>query len=1194
MPKSETAPIHRSDDLRHARLSMRAIPWPPLPLWCTMPPQPPPSLPPRYRLWPSPERAHLGSGGAASVWRVKDDALDVEVALKVLKEGSSRFQARLEREAVLASRVVHPNVIALHDVGRTPDGHSYMAFPLANEGSMLELAPRLPTWVELQALIIQLLQALAAMHARDILHLDVKLSNLLLHKEPDAPRVLWLADLGVARALTGEDDDDKSVVGTVSYMASERLTGQHHLWCPATDLFAVGAVIYRLLTGVLPFPSRTPTEGMKQRMRPPKKMDVRAWLNVPSRIDEVVLPMLQFDPRSRYDLASDAIRAFQSLGEPEHKDGRASPGDLSSLIPAPTLELTEPTSSNPSGRPEAAPPQGVPAWYRPTRASLPHKLVRPPADRAVPQTPALMVHREIELVGRDAAFEHLWRATRTAVRNRRPMLVEIKGSAGVGRTRLVEEFTRTLEELGLGEGVRMVYGAIEGPQTGLRGAWRRIAPPGSEHIDYIREIATLLARDRGARWQECMPDAEALAGWLDPQPDTRPTRNRGTMRGMLVEHLARRSWRGVSWLWIEDADQADGNDDCWPIIDQLLSSGAPVIILVSTRPAPIAPSMLELRARHHRSVRTVPLAPLGDADAQELVQAHLPLHATLAREVAQTARGMPRSIHDLLAWWIRTGMLREEAEPGQGRRWVLAPEAPPPPADATAFAQARLAEVHDPARLRALRVLALSGPGTPEAVMNRVAGEAFDQAVVDGLIDLSRGLPAPDMPELDDVAKASIKDPTERIELHRALAEAWALEGDDPRTQARVGRHRFACGDRMGALEPLDLALRGLHQTLPVPELRALARQTLNAANAVGQPAVKAWTHAALVLADARWRQGDRDGARTLDQTLIATPLRPAARVRATCAAIRRAGAEAAERALPGLQALEVHLPELPAHCRAELRTTTALVRAWTLDNEGALADLHDALASSPRPDTACRARLLRARLLKATDPMVGWHEVLRTVEVARGHGLLRYEILAWSLAGEDMVMLGRTEEAIERLRSGVGRLLAHGETRAAVETRLHLGLVLRAAGRLADAHRALSGAMDGQAPPYGTAPLSVQVHTALLAALASDGDAIWDHSPSGRTVPADDAAWALLLPLASLLEEEIPAEPPLAQVQIAPNLGPDGLFLARAVAALYRANGRSDIAVRVERNLAAACQRLGVGIGEGDTLLDSFMRGRR
>jgi len=1159
-----------------------------------MPPQPPLSLPPRYRLWPSPEQAHLGSGGAASVWRVKDEALDVEVALKIIKEGSSRFQARLEREAVLASRVVHPNVIALHDVGRTPDGLSYMAFPLANEGTMLELAPRLPPWPELKALIIQLLQGLAAMHARDILHLDVKLSNLLLHREVGGQRTLWLADLGVARALTGEDDDDKSVVGTVSYMASERLTGQHHLWCPATDLFAVGAVLHRLLTGALPFPARSPADGMKQRMRPPEELKVRPWLSVPRNIGEVVLPMLQYDPRSRYDLATDAIRAFQGLGEAEHPDGRVDDGGTAALSMAPTLELTATASSNPSGRPRNQPPQGVPVWHRPTRASLPERLERTPVTRSVPQTPALMVHREIELVGRNAAFEQLWRATRTAARNRRPMLVEVKGESGVGRTRLIEEFTRSLEESGLGEGVRMLHGAASGPQTGLRGAWRRIAPPGSEHRTFVREVALLLARDRGGRWQDCLPDAEALSGWLDPQPGTRPTWNRGALRGMLVEHLARRSWRGVSWLWVEDADQAGENADCWPIIDQLLSSGSPVLILVTNRPSPMAPSMLELRARHHRSVRTISLEPLPPAEAHTLVQAHLPLDRALADEVARVGRGMPRSIHDLLAWWIRTGMLREQAAAGAGRHWVLTPEAPPPPADARAFAEARLAEVTDPGLLRALRLLALSGPGTPEAVMSRVAGETFDQAVVAGIIDLSRGTPLLDLPELGPAAIDAITDDDERTALHLDLAAAWAAEGDDPRTAAHVGAHRFACGDRIGALPSLDAALRGLHQTLPVPEVIALAEQTLEAAGLVGRDAQRAWTHASLVLADVRWRSGDTDGARAVDQQLATASLPTPARVRATCAAIRRAGARAARQALPRVLALETLIPQLPGHLRAELRATSALVRSWLLDQEGALADLHDAFASKPRPDTACRARLLRARLLATTDPMVGWHEVLRTIEVARGHGLLRYEILAWGLAGEAMVMLGRTEEAIERLRSGIGRLLAHGEQGAAHEARLHLAIVLRAAGRIADARRTLSGTPTTQPLPFGTTTLGVPVHSAVLSALESDGDAIWDHSSQDSTLPADDAAWALLKPLASLLEEELPDEPSPSVIELAPTLGPEGLFLGRAIAGLYKANGRSEVAVRLERSLAAACQRLGVRMEEGDPLLHRFQRARR
>ena len=220
-----------------------------------------PSLPGRYRLWPSPERALLGTGGASAVWRVQDEALGLLVAMKVLKSEGRRFHARLEREAVLYSKVVHPNLIALHDVGRTPDGKSYLAFALASDWSMLDLAPSPPDWSELKRLSIELLAALAALHAGGILHLDVKLSNLLMHRLPDGLKQLWLADLGVARAFR-EEDEDKSVVGTVSYMAPERLTGQHHLWCPSTDLFAVGAVLYRLVTGRLPYPARDQAEGM--------------------------------------------------------------------------------------------------------------------------------------------------------------------------------------------------------------------------------------------------------------------------------------------------------------------------------------------------------------------------------------------------------------------------------------------------------------------------------------------------------------------------------------------------------------------------------------------------------------------------------------------------------------------------------------------------------------------------------------------------------------------------------------------------------------------------------------------------------------------------------------------------------------------------------------------------------------------
>ena len=79
-----------------------------------------------------------------------------------------------------------------------------------------------------------------------------------------------------------------------------------------------------------------------------------------------------------------------------------------------------------------------------------------------------------------------------------------------------------------------------------------------------------------------------------------------------------------------------------------------------------------------------------------------------------------------------------------------------------------------------------------------------------------------------------------------------------------------------------------------------------------------------------------------------------------------------------------------------------------------------------------------------------------------------------------------------------------------------------------------------------------------------------------------------------ALLEDELPPEPPQSAIDDAPALGAEGLFLARAIAELYRANGRRDIALRVERALATACQNLGIDLSEGDNLLERFRRSRR
>ena len=122
--------------------------------------------------------------------------------------------------------------------------------------------------------------------------------------------------------------------------------------------------------------------------------------------------MLQFDRRARYDLAADAIRAFQGLPQ---------------LYETPLVE-------NPAGHPQAASPPGVPRWHRPPPVEPPATLPLSAnlQNRRVPQAPSLLRQREIAIVGREPEMELLWRSARTALRTGRPVLVEITGAKGSG------------------------------------------------------------------------------------------------------------------------------------------------------------------------------------------------------------------------------------------------------------------------------------------------------------------------------------------------------------------------------------------------------------------------------------------------------------------------------------------------------------------------------------------------------------------------------------------------------------------------------------------------------------------------------------------------------------------------------------------------------------------------------------------
>ncbi|GID92842.1 hypothetical protein Adi01nite_22540 [Amorphoplanes digitatis] len=211
----------------------------------------------RYRLV---ER--LGAGGMSVVWRGFDEVLGRQVAVKVLPPSTSAdpsFRRRLRAEAQAAARLSHPHITNVYDYGEatTVDGEPvpYVVMELVDGESLaavLARVRRLP-WPAAVRICSEVSAALAAAHARGIVHRDVTPANVML--TPGGAKVV---DFGIS-ALIGENDidPDGSLLGTPAYLAPERLEGGQV--SPATDVYAVGLLIYRTLIGQLPWDVGTTT-----------------------------------------------------------------------------------------------------------------------------------------------------------------------------------------------------------------------------------------------------------------------------------------------------------------------------------------------------------------------------------------------------------------------------------------------------------------------------------------------------------------------------------------------------------------------------------------------------------------------------------------------------------------------------------------------------------------------------------------------------------------------------------------------------------------------------------------------------------------------------------------------------------------------------------------------------------------------
>nr|WP_098485135.1 Stk1 family PASTA domain-containing Ser/Thr kinase [Georgenia soli] len=250
--------------------------------------------------------SRIARGGMATVYRATDRRLDRTVAVKVMHAHlaeSPDFVARFRREARAAARLTHPGVVAVHDQGLAGEA-SYLTMEYVDGPNLRTLLRRdgaLPLG-EALSLTDQVLDALAAAHRAGLVHRDIKPENVLLTPEGRAK----VADFGLARAVTeATAASTGTVLGTVAYLAPEIVTeGRAD---PRADVYAVGVLLYELVTGRQPFTGEAPIRVAFQHVngRVPAPSAVVPWL--PKEVDELVAALTARELDERPEDAAAAL-----------------------------------------------------------------------------------------------------------------------------------------------------------------------------------------------------------------------------------------------------------------------------------------------------------------------------------------------------------------------------------------------------------------------------------------------------------------------------------------------------------------------------------------------------------------------------------------------------------------------------------------------------------------------------------------------------------------------------------------------------------------------------------------------------------------------------------------------------------------------------------------------------------------------
>ena len=629
------------------------------------------------RLGPFRLQTPVGRGGMGEIWSALHDAGHLRVAIKLLTDETARSSAwrtTFRNEARAAASLDHRHIVRIFDFGdvdaraveasggRLEEGTPWLAMELVEGGTLTALCGHL-RWSRVKEVLLGLLDALAHAHARGVLHRDIKPGNVLLGGDPGAHIVVKLTDFGLAHPIEGDVPTGGAVGvdgGTPSYMAPEQFRGQWRDYGPWTDLYALGALTWFLVTGAPPYGRELSFDSRREAVLYRPLPPVVPAVAVPVGFEDWLRTLLQKEPAQRYQRAADAAWGLLDLQDPLLDDDLALPEprwEMDTLSVANLAQMTtlirnavaSPPSMDSVARDEPTRVPPHPSDWRSLRR----------ADRRPTLTGAglgLFGLRPVPVVGRDELRDDLWRELAMVREHRSVRVVALSGPTGFGKSRLAEWLCERAHEVGAATVLRAVHRALPGQGQGLAPMVSRFLRLGGLDEDDTRARVRAVLRSR-----DVVDDREVnlLSQWLVHGLSALGARPGDARYAFLSRFLTLLARGRPVLVWLDDVQW--GLEALRFAREYLGGDGAVLVVLTATTERlaerPIESSVYDTLRRS--GMRELQVGPLPISHRPELVREILGLEPELARRVESRTAGNPLFAVQLVGEWVQRGQLVE-------------------------------------------------------------------------------------------------------------------------------------------------------------------------------------------------------------------------------------------------------------------------------------------------------------------------------------------------------------------------------------------------------------------------------------------------------------------------------------------------------------------------------------------------------